>query len=408
LIGATMAKKPQGSMDEEEIIKRRDDVEAANPDRPLDIGARRALADARLRALAFTLGAKQDSQGRAAEIGDADLLVYLLDTLRDDRRKALEEAFRGDAAVFGRLMTLRAALDSHVDQRDRHRADDPSRKIPRHTVGRIDIRSAGEVLQFRDARIGVRHVRQLGMRVRRPERLETRIAAAVADFEISSFAFRVQRGEKTEGMLRDVLERAWRDFDTGKDLISEARSFLERWWQNVRSEELEPRDTGGSHRREAEEVRERLTELLRELEIIGRRINDEVSSIASAMKGMILPPPLPPRAGRLTVTRVTGAPPLLTDRETWTDAFEMHAGPWALHLSGTVVPTPQLSVTLRGNREGTASIEPLLTMVRPAENFETVHLDSHGSGRVALLSGRSIMLLQGDEVWVVHLSFRNS
>ena len=85
----------------------------------------------------------------------------------------------------------------------------------------------------------------------------------------------------------------------------------------------------------------------------------------------------------------------------------LRLGPWALHLAGTAVPTPQLAVSLRGNQWETPSVEPFLTLVRPAEGFETVNLDSSGSGKIVLPAGESVMLLQGDEVWEVRLSFRD-
>ena len=231
-----MAKKPRSGIDEEEIIKRRDGVAAAAPDQPLDIDTRRALADTRLRALAFTLGTKRDSQARAAEIGDADLLAYLLDMLPEDRRTALEEAFRGDAAAFGRLMTLRTALNSQADKRDRHRADDPSRKLPRHIVGQIDIRSAGEVLSSR--------MQVCRERLGEPERFAPGpLAGEALAFEMprSLASRRTKRSpleweEKTEGLLRDVLERTRRDFIAGNNLINHARSLLEHWWETTHHE----------------------------------------------------------------------------------------------------------------------------------------------------------------------------
>jgi hypothetical protein len=54
---------------------------------------------------------------------------------------------------------------------------------------------------------------------------------------------------------------------------------------------------------------------------------------------------------------------------------------------------------------GAPSAEPFLTLVRPAEGFETVNLDSSGSGKIALPADESVMLLQADEIWEVRLSF---
>jgi glycine/D-amino acid oxidase-like deaminating enzyme len=98
---------------------------------------------------------------------------------------------------------------------------------------------------------------------------------------------------------------------------------------------------------------------------------------------------------------------LPTDQETWADAFAIEAGPWAVHLTGTALPAPQLAINLRANLGAIIPMEPFLTLVRPAQGFETVNLDSDGSGKIALPRGDSVMLVQGDEVWEVHLSFRN-
>jgi hypothetical protein len=48
-----------------------------------------------------------------------------------------------------------------------------------------------------------------------------------------------------------------------------------------------------------------------------------------------------------------------------------------------------------------------LTLVRPAEAFETVNLDSSGIGEIALPTGDSVVLLQAEEIWEVRLSFRD-
>ena len=60
---------------------------------------------------------------------------------------------------------------------------------------------------------------------------------------------------------------------------------------------------------------------------------------------------------------------------------------------------------MRANQVGSPSVEPFRTLVRPAEGFETMHLDPCGSGKIALPAGESVMLLQADEVWEIHLSF---
>jgi hypothetical protein len=114
-----MARNPRDLLDEEEIIRHRDDVPDVASDEPLSTEARRALADSRLRALAFALGAEQAAHAGAEEVADPELLAYLLESLPKERRVQLEVLLRGDAQAFGRLMTLHSALHSKADTRDR-------------------------------------------------------------------------------------------------------------------------------------------------------------------------------------------------------------------------------------------------------------------------------------------------
>ena len=95
-------------------------------------------------------------------------------------------------------------------------------------------------------------------------------------------------------MLRNLLQRARRDLDAGMSLVNEAQSSLERWWDINRREESETREGGAPADPEAESVRERLTELLHELEMVADRINDELGDIASATAGLF---PAAPSAG---------------------------------------------------------------------------------------------------------------
>jgi hypothetical protein len=399
-----MAKKPQDSMDEEEIIRRRDGVAGPVSDEPFDADAKRALADARLRALAFALGTEHGVRARADETDDSELLAYLLDTLPEQRRMALEQALRGNPAAFGRLMTLRAAFSSGTDSRDQQRAYDPARKISRHTAGWIDIRRNGEILEFfKDA-------------TQPQPSFDAPLASPALAFELR--AYRASRPPASKDprlewlKLRNSFEWARPDFDAGIRLINESQSLLERWWDIIDREEAEARESGAPvDHREAEELRERLSELLRELKTIANRINDELSDVASATAGTLFPPS---QITALSVDALLAEEDLVEaqyervpsgDREMWTDVFDVEAGPWALHLTGTAVPTPQLAVSVRGNQVAEPSVEPFLTLVRPAEGFEIVHLDSHRNGKIALPHGDSVMLVQGDEVWEVHFSF---
>jgi hypothetical protein len=406
-----MVKKPPSDTNEEEIIRRRDGIAGSASDKPLDADAKRALADARLRALAFALGSEQRPRAAADEIDDTELLAYLLDIVPEHRRTALEDVFRGNADAFGRLMTLRAALNSQTDKRDRQRADDPARRIPRHTAGRIDIRRMEEILEFRDATRP------------RPSFNVGRLAAAAQAIEPRAhrasrpMAFRqmerppFQWGEKTEGMLRNLLERVRRDLGVGIDLVNEIQSSLERWRHIGRHEESETRERGAPSDREHEDdLRERLTELLYELKSVASRINEELGDVPYAAADLT---PSARIAASLPLDAlfedtldapIARHPP--TDQGIWADVLDLAAGPWRLHLSGTALPQPKLAISVRANQAKAASVEPFLTLVRPAAGFETVNLDSSGNGKIALPAGESVMLLQADEVWEIRLSFR--
>ena len=221
---------------------------------------------------------------------------------------------------------------------------------------------------------------------------------------------RFEWGEKTEGMLRNLLQRARRDLDAGMKLVNEAQSSLERWWHITRRKESETGEGGAPADPEAQSVRERLTELLHELEMVANRINNELGDIASATAGLFPPAPLAALSDKLFEEDLVVAQQeqrFDADRETWEDAFDLELGPWVLHLAGIAAPTPQLAVALRANQLGTHSVDPFLTLVRPEEGFETVNLDSSGSGKIVLPAGESVMLLQGDRVWEVRLSFHD-
>src|SRR5262249_6170866 len=93
------------------------------------------------------------------------------------------------------------------------------------------------------------------------------------------------------------------------------------------------------------------------------------------------------------------------DRETWAAAIDIKAGPWALHLTGTAVPKCHREIGLRKDQEAELPAEAFLTLVRPARDFELVHLDSSGNGKVALPRGESIVLVQSNEIWEIRLSY---
>jgi hypothetical protein len=161
-------------------------------------------------------------------------------------------------------------------------------------------------------------------------------------------------------------------------------------------------------------MQERLTELFRELQTVASRINEELGDISSAVAGLF-PPAGTPLSRDAPIAEHSHAllrmpkleRHLPTEQDTWADVFDLPVGPWGLHLSGTALPDPQLAISMRANELGAPSIEPFLTLVRPAEGLETVNLDSPGDGRITLPAGQCMMLLQADEIWKVRLSFRD-
>ena len=411
-----MVKKPGRGIDEAGIIRHRDGVADARSDIPLDSDARRALADARLRSLAFALNAEQSQSAKSEQPGDIELLAYLLDTLPEHQRIALERKLRGNVGAFGRLMTLRVALGAETEKRDLQRA----RRVPRYVAGSVDIRRRGENLQFRGTTQPDRSHEVVRDAARIVAPLRTRAASRLKDLRLEraqlEAAFQaaerrsshLESAAGTEGGLGNLLERAQRNFYLAKSFVDDARAFLERWWNVSRHEGSGTHEGGARTDREAEDFRDRLTGLLGEMESVSDRILAELRMFPPAQRAASPSSPINAAMDLVVAERASfddlRSP---TDRKTWADAFDFGAGSWALHLTGTAAPTPQLTVSLHGNQEGTSPGVPFLTLVRPAEGFETVNLDSSGTGKIALLKGDSVMLLQGHEVWEVRLSFRD-
>jgi hypothetical protein len=216
-------------------------------------------------------------------------------------------------------------------------------------------------------------------------------------------------GPKVGLMLANMLQRAARDFVGGRNLANEALSLLEKWEHfNLGRDrrQFETRGTGSPEPDAAGEVSERLMEVLSELQRLADRIREDMNSVTSST-GRVEPPR--PRSllfepARELARRFDMPPTLETDR--WSDTIGVEAGPWALQLSGTALPAPELAVTLCGADEKTAPVEPFLTLVSPKQGFETANVDSDGHVKVALPQGDSVLLVQGDEVWEVRLNYR--
>ena len=395
--------------DEAEIIRRRDGAPDTTLNEQLDADARRALADARLRALAFALSASQTNPG-TTDLDDTELLAYLLDTLPEDRRTAIELALRGNVRAFGRLMTLRSAFNTQTDKRDRKLADHPARKIPRHTTKRVEVRRVGEKLQFRDASVAGSH-----------ERESVRMALRLAhDFVAKNVRLpelprpQLRPGPKTVLMLSSMLERTTSLFTTGRDLVEEARTLLARWeklnsemgtWRTQQPRTDEVRDN------EIEQIGEHLIDVLLRLQHVADQLPDGIRQTLSFTIDKFKPSHAhqfshyaADPADQLTIHREAPS----VDLDDWLETMNIQAGPWPLRLAGTVFPSPALAVTVQGVDTDASCDFPALTLVRPRQGFETANVDSSGLANLGLPSGPSILLVQAEkEVWQVHLTFRD-
>jgi hypothetical protein len=397
-----MAKTPKSSMDEEEIIKRRDGVASDDLLAPED---RRALADARLRALAFALGVEQNAREEAGELSDTDLLAYLLDILSPDGRQRLEHAARGDRHILSRLMTLRSGLDARPDRRDQHRAEGLTRAIRRHIARRIEIRPAGDILQFQEKpRLGG---------LPEPERLAFPTAAAARFAESVPPPPAFLKGKRpqgrsdreTEARLLSALERARSHFHAGRRLIDEMEALLERPQGAGRREGSEPRDEDLSRSGSIERVRRQLRELLHQFQIIAKTTSMIIASVeaTSSTGPSLLEAPLLLERDDLQAFLMPQG-----DHETWEDAVSVQAGPWGVNLSGTARPSPRLRVAVGEGRHESPHSEPFLALVRPRQGFEPATIDSEGRASFPLTPGESVLLVQDDEVWEIRLSLRNA
>jgi hypothetical protein len=328
-------------MDEEEIIRRRDGV--ASSDNPLAPDDRRALADARLRALAFALGGEQSARGEAGEVSDTDLLAYLLDGLAPDSRQRLEHAARGDGHIFSRLMTLRSALDAQPDQRDRRHAEDVTRAIRRHIASRIQIRQAGERLQFKERPVLGEHPR-LERSAFRAEAAERAVLAYSPAFPKSKRP-QLRSDRRPEAEFLDVLERARSLLDAGGYLIDKMEALLEGPQGTGRREGSQSPSDDLWRRGEIERVREQLTELQHQIQIIAETTCKIMASgsveAASRTESSFLETPELMGSDDLRLAILKS----LVD-ETWADAVDVQAGPWGVNLSGITHPTPQLRVAV--------------------------------------------------------------
>lgn len=419
-----MAKTPKNNMDEEALIRRRDGVADQHSEQPLDSDTRRALADARLQALAFSLGAPRSATGEQREIEDAELLAYLLDLLPSDRRLLLEDAVRADAHAFGRLMTLRSTFNSETDKRDRQRANDPARNVTRHVLGQIEIRSFGDKLQFREAldspqptvieRSVPRAVRAAMPKRMEPRFLERRMYSRERVPEWP--AGRISRSPKTGMMLGNLLDTLSRDWASARGLIDEIRSLVVQWDETSRRHDrtLRAWRDGTAGFEHAQTLEKKLVASMQELQHLTSQIQERVrTSIGSVISTPDTPQDLSvmfdlalEETEALTSIVHPLARAAFVDEE-WTETQTLEVGRWTLELTGSARPTPEITVTVRGEGEIGSDSRPFLTLIPMTKTtYKTSESDSAGRDRFALPLGASILLIQSDEIWQIPLMLR--
>jgi hypothetical protein len=341
-------------------------------------------------------------------VSDADLLAYLLDALPAERRQHLEQSLRGNRHLLADLAKLRAALDEPPDERDRRRADNPARRISRHRAGTLEIRIAGKRLQFRNM-VGPAiegSFDDLLTSERRSDLAAALRALAHSAESIKAFGSPRRRrpswDPKRAGILADRLEHARHELAAGIALIDEIRSQLARWREVGSGRAREAHRGEDSEDREAASIEERLLGLVQRLRAMAAHMADGLDDVEFSTA-----PRLPTRRDMPAISAAYARATHLDTDETWTDTIDVEAGPWALSLAGSARPAPELSITVRPASMRFSVVEPLITLVRGRQSFETVQMDSARLGNVPLLPGESVLLVQDDEVWEVQLSLRN-
>jgi hypothetical protein len=392
-------------MSDAEIIWRRESVADNSPQAPLDRDTRRALAEARLRALAFALTPEQPSIKGAVPIEESDLLAYLLDDLTPDRLDELERALRGDATSLDRLMNLYGALTCASDSRDQNSVESLVGKVVRHKAGEIEIRRTGNVLQFRNAELPEGGAAPLHGDYE-PESSHLSLSSAVSSERLSRKPFPKESAILDSRLalliLAKNLHRVGHEFAAGIRMLDRAQSLLQRFRRRY--------DASSS---DAEQTERTVIGLLREVKERADRVGEQLSSAVRSMPSGVEERQQPPSADFFSSALLEGpayeGPAYFAGhddltRTTWSESLALDAGPWSLRFAGVARPLPRLRITI-DNAPNVHRSPPLLTVVRPRRGFETATIVSPGEAEVTLPRGESVLLAQGDEVWEIRLRF---
>jgi hypothetical protein len=401
-----ITKNPKTTMGDEEIIQRRDRVDNS-PHEPLDGEERRALADARLRALAFALKPDKSPVEGSSPIEEAELLDYLLDNLPPGQLDELEGRLRGNTALFRRLINLYSALTSRANSQDRRHVDDLVRKVPRHKAGEIEIRSIGEVLQFRGEGLA------RGPQPAAPsphgyaQVQDTPFLHSMAGSEPAPSPRMAVRKSAPSGrrlghlgmMLAKYLALVGHEFAVGKSMVDDAHSLLQ---QMQRQEHVSASD--------AEEAEGRLIALLREIQQRADHVREELRSALQSTSNELRIRAVPDPS--IAADMELGSSARLS-RETffedwafpggdWAESLGIDAGPYSLRLAGVALPSPRVRITIE-NATKIHGILPQLSLVRPHRGFESAIVVPSGEAQINVPRGESVLLVQADEVWEIEL-----
>jgi hypothetical protein len=221
-------------------------------------------------------------------------------------------------------------------------------------------------------------------------------------------------------MLRNYLQRASLPLTMGRQLIEEARSLLaqlEKLNLDSKARKEEPRPAEEARVSELQQVSDRLVDVLFRLQRESHQLADDIQRIV--LVAIDTPP-----SDKFSYGSDYGSQgdfvshsfassdfqDMLAPEESlpgWYPTKQVTAGDWSLLLAGVATPRPILTATLEPIGERGSDDLPALTLVQPNEGFEVADVDSAGLNKVNLPSGRSILLIQGEnEIWQIPLTLR--
>jgi hypothetical protein len=393
-----MAKRPKGGLSDEDILSLRDDV--AHPDRAQSLavpGARRALAESRLRALAIALSGKGASQHHVDVPQDDELLEYLLADMPEDRHRELESQLRGNPRAFERLVKLHELTSSHVNHRDLQHADMAERSIKRHDLGKFEVMLRAGRLAFR--LMDERSSSISGDSLKSAFALEMPEPLAYADEELED--------EETLGRIERLLSRCSRLVTQVRALRNgdQARDSEEFGNPNLIEERYVPRRVPSVEEELSESVRQ-LQELAHTLEreaMFARKMGSS-PKFSSRRTSSVAEFRAPPPASRMIFASRMAAHKSERDGD-WQKKIDLAAGPWTLSLAGHSGSASLLEISVVATESAAPVAWPFVTIVQPGKTFVTSAFDAHGYAELPLIAPQNVLMLQAAEVWSVHLNF---